>query len=107
MTVIAGITVQTRKFAGKNLENFLGGGSMPGWMTGASYAASMVSADSAVAYRGLALITGTYVSWFYLSRFGIALFLGAPLFAVFWRRLNTFTPSSFMNCVSGDCPARS
>lgn len=105
MAVIAGITVQTRKFAGKNLENFfLGGRSMPGWMTGVSYAASMMSADSAVAYGGLAVVTGTYVSWFYLSRFGIALFLGALLFAVFWRRLNTFTTLEFYELRFGGLP---
>ncbi len=105
MAVIAGIMVRTRKFAGKNLENFfLGGRSMPGWMTGISYAASMMSADSAVAYGGLAVITGTYVSWFYLSRFGVALFLGALLFAVFWRRLNTFTTLEFYELRFGGLP---
>ncbi|HWB96454.1 MAG TPA: hypothetical protein VG672_07120 [Bryobacteraceae bacterium] len=96
MFVIAYIGWRSRKFAGKSLENyFLGGRSMPGWMTGLSYAASMMSADSAVAYGGLAAITGIYVCWFYLSRFGIALFLGAILFAVFWKRLNTFTTLEF------------
>src|SRR2546427_3992067 len=92
MALIAGISMPTRRFAGRSLDNFfLGGRAMPGWMTGISYAASMMSADSAVAYGGLAVITGAYVCWFYLSRFGIALFLGALLFAVFWRRVNTFT----------------
>src|SRR5215831_11316440 len=96
MALIAGITLRTRRFAGRSLDNFfLGGRATPGWMAGVSYAASMMSADSAVAYGGLAVITGTYVCWFYLSRFGIALFLGAILFAVFWRRLNTFTTLEF------------
>ncbi len=96
MFVIAYIGWRTRRFAGQNLENyFLGGRSMPGWMTGLSYAASMMSADSAVAYGGLAAVTGVYVCWFYLSRFGIALFLGAVLFAVYWKRLNTFTTLEF------------
>src|SRR5581483_3895553 len=96
MAVIVYIGVRSRRFAGRNLENyFLGGRNMPGWMTGISYAASMMSADSAVAYGGLAAITGVYVCWFYLSRFGIALFLGAILFAVFWKRLNTFTTLEF------------
>jgi SSS family solute:Na+ symporter len=96
MSVIAYIGWRSRRFAGKSLENyFLGGRNMPGWMTGISYAASMVSADSAVGYGGLAAITGVYVCWFYLSRFGIALFLGAILFAVFWKRLNTFTTLEF------------
>ena len=80
--VILYIAARSRKFAGKNLENyFLAGRSMPGWLTGVSYAASMVSADSAVGYGGLAVVTGLYVSWIYMSRFGIALFLGAMLFA--------------------------
>lgn len=94
--VILYIAGRSRKFAGKNLENyFLAGRNMPGWMTGISYAASMVSADAAVGYGGLAAVTGLYVSWIYLSRFGIALFLGAMLFAVYWRRLNTFTTLEF------------
>ncbi len=42
--VILYIAARSRQFAGKNLENyFLAGRSMPGWMTGISYAASMVS----------------------------------------------------------------
>ncbi|MFN0171687.1 MAG: sodium:solute symporter family transporter [Bryobacteraceae bacterium] len=96
MAVIAYIVWRTRKFAGESVENyFLGGRNMPGWMTGISYAASMMSADSAVAYGGMAAVTGVYVCWFYLSRFGIALLLGAILFAVFWKRLNTFTTLEF------------
>lgn len=96
MAVIIYIGARSRRFAGKSLENyFLGGRNMPGWMTGVSYAASMMSADSAVAYGGLAAVTGVFVCWFYLSRFGIALFLGAILFAVFWKRLNTFTTLEF------------
>ena len=96
MSVIVYIAVRSRRFAGKSLENyFLGGRNMPGWMAGISYAASMMSADSAVAYGGLAATTGIYVCWFYLSRFGIALFVGAILFAVFWKRLNTFTTLEF------------
>ncbi len=94
--VILYIAARSRQFAGKSLENyFLAGRNMPGWMTGISYAASMVSADSAVGYGGLAVVTGLSVSWIYLSRFGFALFLGAMLFAVYWRRLNTFTTLEF------------
>ncbi|MEO7650083.1 MAG: hypothetical protein ABIZ80_06420, partial [Bryobacteraceae bacterium] len=96
MGVIAYIGWRSRRFASESLENyFLGGRNMPGWMTGVSYAASMMSADSAVAYGGMAAVTGIFVCWFYLSRFGIALFLGAILFAVFWKRLNTFTTLEF------------
>ena len=94
--VILYIAGRSRHFAGKSLENyFLAGRNMPGWMTGVSYAASMVSADAAVGYGGLAVVTGLSVSWIYLSRFGFALFLGAMLFAVYWRRLNTFTTLEF------------
>jgi len=94
--VIVYITARSRQFAARSLDNFfLGGRNMPGWMTGVSYAASMMSADSAVAYGGLAAISGLYVSWWYLSRFGIAFFFGALLFAVYWRRLNTFTTLEF------------
>src|SRR5690242_4032866 len=94
--IILYIAGRSRRFAGKNLENyFLAGRNMPGWMTGISYAASMVSADAAVGYGGLAVVTGLSVAWIYLSRFGFALFLGAMLFAVFWRRLNTFTTLEF------------
>jgi len=94
--VILYIAGRSRQFAGKSLENyFLAGRNMPGWMTGISYAASMVSADAAVGYGGLAVVTGLSVSWIYLSRFGFALFLGAMLFAVYWRRLNTFTTLEF------------
>ena len=96
IAVMLYIGVRSRQFAGKNLENyFLAGRNMPGWMTGVSYAASMVSADAAVGYGGLAVVTGLSVSWIYLSRFGLALFLGAMLFAVYWRRLNTFTTLEF------------
>ena len=94
--VVLYIAARSHHFAGKSLENyFLAGRNMPGWMTGISYAASMVSADAAVGYGGLAVATGLYVSWIYLSRFGIALFVGAMLFAVYWRRLNTFTTLEF------------
>ncbi|MDZ4796947.1 MAG: hypothetical protein SGI92_02205 [Bryobacteraceae bacterium] len=96
LLVIGYITMRSRVYSGQSAEHFfLGGRNMPGWMTGISYAASMISADSAVAYGGLAAVTGAYVCWFYLSRFGIALFLGAVLFAVFWKRLNTFTTLEF------------
>jgi SSS family solute:Na+ symporter len=94
--VILYIGARSRHFAGKSLENyFLAGRNMPGWMTGVSYAASMLSADAAVGYGGLAVVIGLPVAWVYLSRFGLALFFGAILFAVFWRRLNTFTTLEF------------
>jgi len=96
IVVIAYIALRSRKFAGKNLENyFLGGRSMRGWMAGISYAASMMSADSAVGYGGMAVVTGLFVCWLYLARFGLAFFIGAVLFAVYWKRLNTFTTLEF------------
>jgi Na+/proline symporter len=55
----------------------------------------MMSADAAVGYGGMAVITGLFVCWFYLARFGFAFFIGAVLFAVFWKRLNTFTTLEF------------
>src|SRR6476660_3940061 len=54
-----------------------------------------MNADVAPAYSGFAVATGLFVCWFYLSRFGIALFFGAILFAVFWRRLHLFTTPEF------------
>lgn len=66
--VILYIAGHSRRYAGKGLDNyFLAGRNMPGWMTGISYAASMVSADAAVGYGGLAVVTGTYVAWIYMS----------------------------------------
>ncbi len=85
-----------RKFAGASLENFfLAGRKIPGWLNGVSYTAALVSPDAATGYGGLAIVTGAFICWWYLSRFGLALFLGAVLFAVFWRRLNLFTTLEF------------
>jgi SSS family solute:Na+ symporter len=91
-----GIGLYYRRFADRGLENFyLAGRKVPGWINGVSYAAAMVSADSATAYGGLAVVTGIFVCWWYLSRFGLALFIGAVLFAFFWRRLGFFTSMEF------------
>ena len=85
-----------RRFASANLENFfLGGRKIPGWLNGISYTAALVSPDAATGYGGLAIVTGAFISWWYLSRFGLALFIGGVLFAVFWRRLNLFTTLEF------------
>ena len=66
-----GIGLYYRRFADRGLENFfLAGRKVPGWLNGVSYAAAMVSADSATAYGGLAVVTGVFVCWWYLSRFG-------------------------------------
>ncbi|WP_346319589.1 hypothetical protein [Chitinophaga sp. YIM B06452] len=85
-----------RRFANKSMDNFfLGGRKIPGWLNGVSYTAALVSPDAATGYGGLAVATGGFICWWYLSRFGLALFLGGVLFAVFWRRLNLFTSLEF------------
>jgi len=95
VTLLA-IALYYRRFAGRSMEDFfLAGRRNSGWANGLSYAAAMMNADVAPAYSGFAVATGLFVCWFYLSRFGIALFLGAILFAVFWRRLNLFTTPEF------------
>jgi SSS family solute:Na+ symporter len=96
LLLMFGMSLYHRRFASANLDNFfLGGRKIPGWLNGVSYTAAMVSPDAATGYGGLALVTGAFVSWWYLSRFGLALFLGGVLFAVFWRRLNLFTTLEF------------
>ena len=96
LAMMLGIGLYYRRFAGENLDNFfLAGRSVPGWLNGVSYSAALVSADSACGYGGLATVTGVFVCWWYLSRFGFALFVGAVLFAVFWRRMGLFTSLEF------------
>lgn len=96
LLLMLGVAFWHRKFAAASLENFfLGGRKIPGWLNGVSYTAALVSPDAATGYGGLALVTGSFICWWYLSRFGLALFLGAVLFAVFWRRLNLFTSLEF------------
>ena len=85
-----------RRFAGRSMEDyFLAGRKNSGWANGVSYAAALMNADVAPAYSGVVVATGLFVCWFYLSRFGLALFIGAVLFAVFWRRLGLFTTPEF------------
>ena len=96
LAMMLGIGLYYRRFAGENLDNFfLAGRSVPGWLNGVSYSAALVSADSACGYGGLATVTGVFVCWWYLSRFGFALFVGAVLFAMFWRRMGLFTSLEF------------
>ena len=85
-----------RKRAGHDEESyFLAGRRMPGWLNGFSYAATCMNADVAPAYCGMTVITGTFICWWYLSRFGLSLMIGAVLFAVFWRRLRLMTSPEF------------
>src|SRR3954468_23513593 len=96
LAMMLGIALWHRRFAGASLENFfLGGRKIPGWLNGISYTAALISPDAATGYGGLAIVTGAFICWWYLSRFGLALFLGGVLFAVFWRRLNLFTTLEF------------
>lgn len=96
LVLMFGLSLWHRRFASTNLENFfLGGRKIPGWLNGISYTAALVSPDAATGYGGLAVVTGAFISWWYLSRFGLALFIGGVLFAVFWRRLNLFTSLEF------------
>lgn len=94
--LMLGIGFWHRRFANKSMDNFfLGGRKIPGWLNGVSYTSALVSPDAATGYGGLAVATGGFICWWYLSRFGLALFLGGVLFAVFWRRLNLFTTLEF------------
>ena len=89
---LVGLGLYYRKFAQKSLENyFLAGRQFKGWITGTSYAVTCMNAGVPLVYCGMAVITGTWICWFYISRFGLALMIGAVLFAVFWRRLGIFT----------------
>jgi Na+/proline symporter len=96
LALMLGIGFYYRRYAAANLDAFfLAGRSVPGWLNGVSYSAALVSADAACGYGGLATVTGAFVCWWYLSRFGLALFVGAVLFAVFWRRMGLFTSLEF------------
>ncbi len=74
---------------------FLGGRKVPGWLNGVSYAATIVNADVAPAYFGMAVVIGLPVCWFYLSRFAFGLLVAGLLFAARWRRLGVATGPEF------------
>ena len=95
-----------RKFAQKDIESyFLAGRKLPGWLTGVSYAATCMNTDVAPAYCGMTVISGLFICWWYISRFGLALMIGAVLFAVFWRRLKIFTSPEFYEMRFSGAPA--
>ena len=95
-----------RRRAGTDMEGyFLAGRKMPGWLNGCSYAATCLNADVAPAYTGMTVITGTFICWWYLSRFGLALMIGGVLFAVLWRRLSIMTSPEFYELRFSGTPA--
>lgn len=103
---LIGLGLHYRKFANKSLENyFLAGRQFKGWITGTSYAVTCMNAGVPLVYCGMAVVTGTWICWFYISRFGLALMIGAVLFAVFWRRLGIFTSPEFYELRFSGAPA--
>ncbi len=106
MLMLLGMGMYYRGFAQKNMENyFLGGRKLKGWMSGTSYAVTCMNADVAPAYCGMTVVTGAFICWWYLSRFGLALMIGGILFAVVWRRLKIFTSPQFYELRYGGNPA--
>jgi Na+/proline symporter len=76
-------------------DYFLAGRKVPGWLAGTSVGVTSMNADVAPAYAGMALVVGLPMAWFYLSRFGFALLIGAILFAWKWRQLALSTGPEF------------
>jgi SSS family solute:Na+ symporter len=106
MLVLIGMGVYFRRAAQKDLDSyFLAGRKLPGWLNGVSYAATCMNADVAPAYCGMTVITGMFICWWYLSRFGLALMIGGVLFAVYWRRLNLTTSPEFYELRFAGAPA--
>ena len=106
MLMLLGMGMYYRGFAQQNMENyFLGGRKLKGWMSGTSYAVTCMNADVAPAYCGMTVVTGAFICWWYLSRFGLALMIGGILFAVVWRRLKIFTSPQFYELRFGGNPA--
>ncbi len=96
MASLVAVGFYYRKSAQKDLESyFLAGRKMPGWLNGFSYAATCMNSDAITAYCGMTVISGICICWWYISRFGLALMIGAVLFAVLWRRLHIFTSPEF------------
>lgn len=101
-----GAFISLSRRAGHDRENyFLAGRKVPGWLNGISYAATCMNTDVAPAYCGMTVITGLFVFWWYISRFSLALMIGAVLFAVFWRRLNLSTSPEFYELRFTGAPA--
>jgi len=106
MVVLLAMGLALRRRAGRDLESyFLAGRKIPGWLNGCSYAATCLNADVAPAYCGMTVITGVFIGWWYLSRFGLALMIGGVLFAVLWRRLAIMTSPEFYELRFSGAPA--
>ena len=106
MLFLIAMSLYYRKFAQSSMDNFfLGGRNLKGWLNGTSYAATCMNADVAPAYCGMTVITGLYICWWYISRFGLALMIGGILFAVFWRRTKIFTSPEFYELRFSGTPA--
>ncbi|MBN1343416.1 MAG: hypothetical protein JXQ73_12085 [Phycisphaerae bacterium] len=106
MLGLIGLGLYYRKYAQEDLDHyFLAGRRFKGWMTGTSYAVTCMNADVAPAYCGMTVITGMWICWWYMSRFGLALMIGGILFAVFWRRLKIFTSPEFYEMRFSGAPA--
>ena len=74
---------------------FLGGRSMPGYLTGISNAVNAMNSDVMPTYMGLALAVGLPVCWFYFSRAGLGIFLAGMLFYARWKQLGVATGPEF------------
>ena len=106
MLGLIGLGLYYRRYAQEDLDHyFLAGRRFKGWMTGTSYAVTCMNTDVAPAYCGMTVITGVWICWWYMSRFGLALMIGAVLFAVFWRRLKIFTSPEFYEMRFSGAPA--
>ena len=106
MASLVAVGFYYRKSAQKDLESyFLADRKMSGWLTGFSYAATCMNTDAIAAYCGMTVISGICICWWYISRFGLALMIGALLFAVFWRRLKIFTSPEFYEFRFSGAPA--
>lgn len=78
-------------------DYYLAGRKMPGWLNGMSVAATALNSDVAPLYCGIAVAAGLSGSWFFLSRFGLALIIGSVLFAVKWRQVGVKTGPEFLH----------
>ncbi|EIP97444.1 Na+/proline symporter [Opitutaceae bacterium TAV1] len=96
-TLMVGLVAVRYFRKGKTSEDeyYLGGRRVPAWVNGMSSAVTAINSDVAPAYCGMAAVVGLSVSWFYLSRFGMTMMIGALLFAARWRALGITTGPQF------------